>query len=73
MKKAYELTGMSCGGCVNAVKQALIKLRDVEEAEVKLNPQRAVITMNKPVDLAELQTQLSKAGHYTINEIGLKE
>lgn len=73
MKKTYELTGMSCGGCVNAVKQVLIKLPDVEEAEVQLNPQRAIIAMNKPVDLAELQTQLSKAGHYTINEVGLKE
>ena len=68
MKKTYELTSMSCGDCVNTVKQALIKLPDVAEAEVQLNPQRAILTMNKPVDLAELQSQLSKAGHYTIRE-----
>ena len=71
MKKTYELTGMSCGGCVNTVKQALIKLPEVAEAEVQLNPQRAVLTMNKPVDLAELQSQLSKVGHYAIKEIVL--
>ncbi len=72
MKKTYELTGMSCGGCVNTVKQALIKLPDVEVAEVQLNPQRAVLTMRKPIDVSELQIQISKVGHYTINEVFLK-
>jgi copper chaperone CopZ len=39
------------------------------EAEVNLNPQTAVITMSKPINIAELQTQLNKAGHYTIKEV----
>lgn len=69
MKKNYELTGMSCGGCVSGVKNALLKLPDVEDAEVYLHPQTAVLTMSKPIDVSELQTQLSKAGHYTIKEI----
>jgi copper chaperone len=68
MKKIYALTGMSCGGCVNNVKQTLLQLPDVKEAEVQLNPQRAALTMSKSVDVAELQAQLSKAGHYTIKE-----
>ena len=69
MKKNYELQGMSCGGCVSSVKNALLKLNDVEDAEVHLHPQSAVVTMSKPIDVAELQTQLSKAGHYTIKQI----
>ena len=68
MKKNYELTGMSCGGCVNGVKQALLNVPDVTEVEVNLHPQTAVVTMNKSIDLVELQTQLKKAGHYTIRE-----
>lgn len=68
MKKNYEITGMSCGGCVNSVKQALLKVPDVTEVEVQLHPQTAVLTMNKSIDLVELQTQLKKAGHYTIKE-----
>ncbi len=72
MKKNYELQGMSCGGCVSSVKNALLKLPDVEDAEVHLHPQTAVLTMNKPIDVEELQTQLSKAGHYTIKEVVLK-
>ena len=66
MKKEYELHGMSCGGCVSNVKKALLQVPDVTEAEVHLNPQGAIITMNKPISVDELQSQLSKAGHYTI-------
>ncbi len=69
MQKKYELQGMSCGGCVNSVKNALLKLPDVEEAKVHLHPQAAVLTMREAIDVAELQAQLSKAGHYTIKEV----
>ena len=69
MKKEYELYGMSCGGCVSNVKQALLQVPDVIEAEVHLNPQGAIITMNKSITVDELQAQLKKAGHYTIKEV----
>jgi len=68
MKKNYEIKGMSCGGCVSNVKMALLQLPDITEADVQLNPQIAVLTMNKPINTEELQTQLKKAGHYTIKE-----
>ncbi|MDQ6763516.1 MAG: heavy-metal-associated domain-containing protein [Bacteroidota bacterium] len=68
MKKNYEIKGMSCGGCVSNVKRALLQLPDVTEADVQLNPQSAVLTMSKPVNVEELQAQLKKAGHYTIKE-----
>lgn len=71
MKKEYQLSGMSCGGCVSNVKRALLQLPEVTEAEVHLQPQRAILTMNKFMDVDELQAQLSKAGHYTIKEVEL--
>lgn len=69
MKKNYAITGMSCGGCVNSVKQALLKVPDVTDVEVQLHPQAAVVTMDKSIYVGDLQTQLSKAGHYTIKEV----
>ncbi len=69
MKKTYELTGMSCGGCVSSIKNALLKLPDVEDAEVHLHPQSAVLTMSEAIDVVELQAQLNKTGHYTIKEV----
>ena len=69
MKKEFELAGMSCGGCVSNVKKALLQIPGVTDAEVHLHPQRAVLTMSKAIDVAGLQTHLSKAGHYTIKEV----
>jgi copper chaperone len=69
MKKDYALEGMSCGGCVNNVKRALLQVPDVTEAEVQLHPPGVVITMNKFIDTDQLQAGLSKAGHYTIREL----
>ena len=68
MKAKYELQGMSCGGCVSNVKRALLLMPDITEADVYLNPQEAIITMNKSMTVDELQAQLTKAGHYTIKE-----
>ena len=70
MKKNYEIKGMSCGGCVSNVKRALLQIPDVTEADIQLNPQSATLTMSKPVDVEELQAQLSNAGHYSIRELG---
>lgn len=69
MKKTYEIAGMSCGGCVNSVKKALMQISDVTEAEVQLRPPGAVLTMNKAVEVDELQAQLKKVGHYSIKEL----
>ena len=69
MKKEYELQGMSCGGCVSNVKRTLLQVPDVTEAEVHLNPQGVVITMNKSVGIEVLQAELNKSGHYTIKEV----
>ena len=68
MKKQYTLTGMSCGGCVNSVKYALLNIPDIIDAEVHLQPQSAVLTMSKSIDIIELQAELSKKGNYTIKE-----
>ena len=68
MKKNYEIKGMSCGGCVNNVKQTLLQNPDIKNADIQLNPQSAVITMSKPIAVEVLQAQLNRAGHYTIKE-----
>lgn len=68
MKKNYELSGMSCGGCVKSVQNALLKLPNVEEANVQLHPQSVVITMSENIGTEALQAQLNKVGHYSIRE-----
>lgn len=46
-----------------------LQVRDVIVAEIKLNPQSVVITMNKNIQVDELQVQLKMLGNYTIKEV----
>lgn len=69
MQKTYVLNGMSCDGCVENVKRVLLQLPDIEEAKVQLHPPEAILTMKTSIDVSQLQAQLHKAGHYTIQEV----
>lgn len=69
MKKKYDISGITCGGCVNSVKKALLQIPGIIEADVQLNPPTAELIMHKPITLEVMQTQLNKAGHYTISEL----
>jgi len=69
MKIKYQIQGMSCSGCVNHVKHALLEIPGVEDADVQLNPQSVLLTMREPVTMDVLQAQLGKAGNYSIREI----
>ena len=40
MTKEYIIEGMSCGGCVAAAKNALLKLKNVQGASIQLLPPR---------------------------------
>lgn len=68
MTHTYNITGMTCGGCVAKAKSQLLKLGDITEAEVKLTAPQATITMQKHIPVSVLQDALNKAGNYTITE-----
>jgi len=38
-----SVTGMTCGGCVNSVKNVLTALAGVQSADVTLNPGQALV------------------------------
>jgi cation transport ATPase len=68
MTHTYNITGMTCNGCVAKAKSELLKLGDVTGADVQLTAPQATITMQKHIPVLELQNALSKAGNYTITE-----
>lgn len=65
MKHTYTINGMHCNSCLSKVGTALNAIEGVE-AEVTLNPPRAVISMQKPIQIAQFQEALSAVGNYTI-------
>lgn len=68
MTHTYNISGMTCNGCVAKAKSELLKLGDITEAAVQLTAPQATITMQKHIPVQELQNALNKAGNYTITE-----
>ena len=62
----YEVSGMTCGGCVNRVKTTLADY--AEGVEVTLDPPEAILT-NPITDLSTLNSALSKVGKYQLSQI----
>jgi copper chaperone CopZ len=60
MTQTYQLTGMTCGSCEAKVQSALLTLKKVTFVEVSKENNQAIITTNKKIALAELQSVLEK-------------
>ena len=70
MKQKFQISGISCGGCVSRVKKTLEEHPNIEKAEIFLVPKgAALITMNEALSVAELQKQLDGLNGYTITEL----
>ena len=70
MKQKFQISGISCGGCVSRVKKTLEEHPNIEKAEIFLAPNgAALITMNEALSVADLQKQLDRLNGYTITEI----
>jgi copper chaperone CopZ len=62
MTHTYNITNMTCSGCVSKVKSELLKLGDVLNADIQLQAPQATITMQKHIPTSVLQDAISKAG-----------
>ena len=70
MKHIYKIKGMTCGSCKASVENSLRDIDDVSDVEVNLENQEATITMDKHIDIVELQKFL--ASKYTITQKEIK-
>ena len=68
MTHSYEITGMTCKGCVAKIKTELLKLSDVLNAEVQLESPQATITMQRHITTPALQAAIAKAGSFSITD-----
>jgi copper chaperone CopZ len=70
MTHAYKVTGMTCAGCEEEVKNSLLLLPGVTAAEVSKEKQTATISMAKHISLSALQNALGKKYSITVSEPG---
>jgi len=68
MTHTYNITGMTCSSCIAKVRNELLKLGDISEANVQLQSPQATLSMQHHISLDQLQKAISKAGGYTIAE-----
>ena len=66
MVQKYKIEGMTCGGCVATVKQALENLEVVGSADIQLEAPQGKLTLKHSVQLSALQEAIGK---YQISEI----
>jgi len=58
-----NVTGMSCEGCVNSVRNALARFEGVHNAEVSLDQKTAVLEVEDAVQTADLVAAVEAAGY----------
>jgi copper chaperone CopZ len=58
MTHKYQITGMTCGSCESKVKSALLSQHVITKVEVSKTDNSATITMDKHIQLSELQKVL---------------
>ena len=68
MTQTYELTGIHCTGCTNAVERILGNVSGIKKVSATLEPPRATIEMEQPIPLETLNAKL-KLGGYALAEI----
>lgn len=66
MKKKILVEGMSCGHCVNHVKEALVELKGVTNADVDLTSKTAVIEASEEVTDEAIKFAIDDAGYEVV-------
>ena len=59
----YHIKGMTCGHCVNSVKEAIAELDGVRSVDVDLDTGQATVTSDGGLDAQEVQAVVEDAGY----------
>ena len=67
METTLKISGMSCGHCIRAVKEALGGLEGISVLEVNLDQGTAKITHTYPLDQRRLHDVLDAEGYELVS------
>jgi copper ion binding protein len=63
----YQISGMTCGHCVNAVSSELGQLPGVSDVQVDLAAGTATVTSDQPLDPAVVRAAVDEAGYEVVS------
>lgn len=67
MKKKVIVEGMSCGHCVNHVKNALDELENVKNASVDLDSKTATVESDVEINDGDIKFAIEDAGYDVVS------
>lgn len=70
MTHTYNITGMTCTGCLAKVQSLLSQVNHVQKVDISLAEGTADITMDRHVTTADLQKALAAYPKYQLSEAG---
>jgi copper ion binding protein len=59
----YTVTGMTCGHCVNSVKEEVGQVGGVSAVDVDLQTGQVTVTSDAPLDVAQVRAAVEEAGY----------
>lgn len=65
--KSYQIKGMTCGHCVNAVSTEVGTIPDVTEVTVDLTSGEVTVISTEPVDPQQLRAAVDEAGYELVS------
>lgn len=65
----YNVTGMTCGHCANAIREEVGEIDAVTAVEVSHETGVMTVTSNEPVDFSAIIAALEEAGEYAATEV----
>ncbi|MEU4636871.1 heavy-metal-associated domain-containing protein [Micromonospora chalcea] len=63
MESTYQVSGMTCGHCVNSVSTELSALPGVTGVQVDLAAGRVTVTSQNPLDTDTVRAAVDEAGY----------
>ncbi|MGW0499436.1 heavy-metal-associated domain-containing protein [Streptomyces sp. NPDC003007] len=63
VQKVYDVKGMTCAHCVQAVSSELAGLPGVDDVQVDLPSGRVTVTSEQPLDRAAVAAAVDEAGY----------
>jgi copper ion binding protein len=62
----YQVTGMTCGHCVQAVTSEVSAIDGVTDVQVDLESGRATVTSDQPLDAEAVAGAVDEAGYQLV-------
>lgn len=66
MNQEIVLRGMTCGHCVDRIASVLESNKEISEFHINLETGRVILISDTPVNLENLQAEISIVGNYQI-------